>query len=124
VLKELERLRDAGTIGAPLEAELDVYALPARARAYAAMGDELRFLAITSAARVHAVDAPPPDAVVAEVGGVAIPGVWLVARRSGGTKCVRCWHLRPDIGSDPAHPELCGRCAGNIGGHPEVRQHV
>jgi isoleucyl-tRNA synthetase len=129
LLKELERLRDAGTIGAPLEAQVDVYAQPESARAYAAVGDELRFLTITAAARVHAVgaaptEAAPSDAVVAEAGGVAIPGVWLVARRSDGTKCVRCWHLRPDIGSDPAHPELCGRCAGNIGGHPEVRHHV
>jgi isoleucyl-tRNA synthetase len=124
VLKELERLRDAGTIGAPLEAQLDVYARPEVARAYSVIGDELRFLTITSAARVHAVDAPPAGAVAAEAGGVAIPGVWLEARRSDGTKCVRCWHLRPDIGSDAAHPELCGRCAGNIGGRPEVRRHV
>jgi isoleucyl-tRNA synthetase len=130
VLKELERLRDAGAIGAPLEAEVDVYALPELARTYAAVGDELRFLTITSAARVHEVgppaggDALPPDAVAAESGGVAMPGVWLAVRRSGGTKCVRCWHLRPDIGSDPAHPQLCGRCAGNVGGRAEMREHV
>jgi isoleucyl-tRNA synthetase len=53
-----------------------------------------------------------------------IPGVWLRAQRSAGTKCVRCWHLTDDVGSDPVHPELCGRCAGNISGRPEVRKHV
>jgi isoleucyl-tRNA synthetase len=124
VQKELEKLRDAGTIGAPLEAEVDVYAVPERARGYAAVGDELRFLTITSAARVHEVSAPPTDATPAEVGGVAIPGVWLAARRSDGAKCVRCWHLRPNIGSDAAHPELCGRCADNVSGRAEVRAHV
>ncbi|MDR2214786.1 MAG: isoleucine--tRNA ligase, partial [Nevskiaceae bacterium] len=124
VQKELERLRDAGVIGAPLEAEVEVYALPERARVYAAVGDELRFLTITSAARVHEVASRPADTVPAETGGAAIPGVWLSVRRSDGVKCIRCWHLRPDIGSDPAHPEVCGRCAGNVSGRPEAREHV
>jgi isoleucyl-tRNA synthetase len=28
-----------------------------------------------------------------------------------GVKCPRCWNLRGDVGSDPAHPDLCSRCA-------------
>ena len=51
--RELEKLREAGTIGAPLEAAVDVYALPELAERYTALGEELRFLTITSAARVH-----------------------------------------------------------------------
>jgi isoleucyl-tRNA synthetase len=124
VLRELEKLREAGTIGAPLEAEVDVYALPDHAQRYAALGDELRFLTITSAARVHVVHSEPDGVVVAEVGNAIIPGVWLKVRRTGGNKCVRCWHLTPDVGHHAEHPELCGRCVGNIGGHPERRQHV
>jgi isoleucyl-tRNA synthetase len=62
--------------------------------------------------------------VPAEAGSAIIPGVWLKVRRSGGTKCVRCWHLTSDVGSVAEHPELCGRCAGNIGGAPERRRHV
>src|SRR6185369_3341882 len=124
VLRELEKLREAGTIGAPLEAEVDVYALPDHAARYSALGDELRFLTITSLARVHAVQAEPDGVVVAEAGSAIIPGVWLKVRRTGGMKCVRCWHLRPDVGQHVEHPELCGRCAGNIGGQPEQRRHV
>jgi len=124
VLRELEKLREAGTIGAPLEAEVDVYALPDHAARYKAVGEELRFLTITSGARVHVVQAEPEGAVVAEAGSAVIPGVWLKVRRSGGNKCVRCWHLTDDIGADAEHPELCLRCAGNVGVRPEHRRHV
>src|SRR5690606_36932441 len=114
VQRELEKLREAGSIGAPLEAAVDIYALPDLADRYKALGEELRFLTITSAARVHVVQAAPADAVAAETGSAVVPGLWLKARRSEDGKCVRCWHLVPDIGSDPAHPQLCGRCAGNV----------
>ncbi len=87
-------------------------------------GDELRFLCITSAVRVHTVHAAPSNAVAAETGSGVLSGVWLSAQRSGGTKCVRCWHLTQDVGADTAHPELCGRCAGNRAGRPEGRQQV
>jgi isoleucyl-tRNA synthetase len=124
VQRELEKLREAGTIGAPLEAAVDVYALPELAARFSGVGNELRFLTITSAARVHAVHAAPDAAAAAEVGTVVIPGLWVAAKRSAGNKCVRCWHLTDDVGSDAEHPELCGRCVGNVSGRPEVRQHV
>jgi len=124
VQRELERLREAGTIGAPLEAAVDVYALPDLAKGYQALGDELRFLTITSAARVQPVQSAPDEAVAAEAGNVVIAGLWLRARRSSGNKCVRCWHLTDDVGSDARHPQLCRRCAGNVSGRPEVRRHV
>jgi isoleucyl-tRNA synthetase len=124
VQRELEKLREAGTIGAPLEAQLDIYCLPAEARRLSALGNELRFLTITSVAKVHEVAAAPADAVAAETGNAAIPGVWLKVSRAGGSKCVRCWHWTDDVGVDAQHPELCGRCAGNVSGKPEVRHHV
>ena len=124
VLRELEKLREAGTIGAPLEAEVDIYALADHAARYRAVADELRFLTITSAARVHVVQSEPDGVVAAEAGSALIPGVWLRVQRSGGTKCARCWHLTVDVGQHAAHPELCGRCIGNIGDAPEQRSHV
>jgi isoleucyl-tRNA synthetase len=124
VQRELEKLREAGTIGAPLEAAVDVYALPELATRLGAVGEELRFLTITSAARVHAVQSAPDDAVAAESGNAVIPGLWVGVKRTGGNKCVRCWHLTDDVGSDTSHPELCGRCAGNVSGRPETRHHV
>ncbi len=124
VQRELEKLREAGDIGAPLEALVDVYALPDLAANYCALGEELRFLTITSGARVHAVDAVPAGAVPAETGSETLPGVWLKVSASKDAKCVRCWHLTPDVGSDAAHPQLCARCAGNVTDRPEVRRHV
>ena len=122
VARELERLRVAGDIGAPLEAELDVYATAGQYARLNALGDELRFLMITSQARVHRVDAAPAGAV--EAGSVAGGGVWLTVQRTGAAKCVRCWHHREDVGATPEHPELCGRCVGNISGHGETRRYA
>jgi isoleucyl-tRNA synthetase len=123
VQRELEKLREAQTIGAPLEAEVDIYCLADTKQALSALGAELRFLTITSAARVHEVPSAP-DATAAETGSAVIPGVWLRVGRSQGSKCLRCWHLTDDIGSDAAHPQLCGRCAGNISGRTEERRYV
>jgi isoleucyl-tRNA synthetase len=124
VQRELEKLREAGTIGAPLEAEVDVYCLPEYAGRYLVMGDELRFLTITSKLRVQVVQSEPSGVATAETATAVIPGVWLRARRSEAAKCPRCWHLSEDVGSQADHPELCGRCVGNITGLVEVRKHV
>jgi isoleucyl-tRNA synthetase len=124
VQRSLEKLREAGTIGAPLEAEVDVYCLADHAERYLTLGAELRFLTITAATRIHKVTSEPAGTAAAETGTAVIPGVWLRAQRSTGTKCVRCWHLTDDVGTHAEHPELCGRCVGNISGAPEVRHHV
>jgi isoleucyl-tRNA synthetase len=112
VLRELEKLRDAGVIGAPLEAEVDVYATPAAFGTINALHDELRFLLITSEARVHKVDSPPANAIAAT--GDGLEGVWLLVKETEAVKCVRCWHRRPDVGRHPDHPEICERCYTNI----------
>jgi isoleucyl-tRNA synthetase len=97
-----------------------VYALPAQHARLAALGEELRFLLITSAARVQRVTTPPEGAVPVE--GIAPDSVWIRVRPSLLPKCVRCWHHRDDIGSDPAHPPICGRCADNVSGAGETRR--
>jgi isoleucyl-tRNA synthetase len=117
VARDLERLRAAGEIGAPLEAEVTVYAPAAQAGRFAALRDELRFLLITSQAHVVETDTPP-DATVP----TSEPGVWIEVKPSSQPKCVRCWHLRSDVGSDPRHPELCARCVLNVEGPGEERQ--
>jgi isoleucyl-tRNA synthetase len=119
VARQLERLRTAGEIGAPLEAEVTVYAPPEQAQRFAALGDELRFLLITSQARVVTTDTPPSDSVPSHA-----ENVWIQVRPSTEPKCVRCWNLRPDVGSDPRHPELCARCVINIEGPGEERKYA
>ncbi len=125
VTRELEKLREGGSIGGPLDAEVDVWCSAAAHPAFAAAGDELRFLTITSAARLHHL--PAGGAVALPEGAVAAAGaaagsVWLRVAPSAAPKCIRCWHHRADVGSDPGHPEICGRCVVNVDGGGERRQ--
>jgi isoleucyl-tRNA synthetase len=120
VLPELERLRVAGEIGAPLDATVDLYAAPAVRAALAPLGEELRFVLITSAARVHPAEERPAEAIAA--GTPLEASLWIVVKPTAATKCVRCWHRREDVGSDPSHPELCARCAVNVDGPGEIRR--
>lgn len=122
VVRELEKLRDAGSIGAPLDAEVDVYCAPDEYARFNVLGEELHFLLITSEARVHEVSTPPDNAVLATNTGRA--GVWVAVKPSSNTKCIRCWHRRPDVGRYAHHPELCGRCVTNVDGPGEQRKFV
>jgi isoleucyl-tRNA synthetase len=115
----LEPMRKAGEIGAALEAEVEVHAPPALFRRLAAVGDELRFFFITSELRLLEASAAPAGAVASRVGESE---AWLLARASRHSKCVRCWHQREDVGAHAAHPELCGRCVGNVEGPGETRR--
>jgi isoleucyl-tRNA synthetase len=122
VTRELEKLRDAGLIGAPLDARVDVYCRTEDELAcFAAFGDELRFFLITSAAQVHAAEAPPGAVPATNTGS---GGVWILAQPTEDPKCVRCWQRRADVGKDTRHPELCSRCVSNIEGPGESREYV
>ncbi|TLZ47576.1 MAG: isoleucine--tRNA ligase [Gammaproteobacteria bacterium] len=122
VTRELEGLRDTGAIGAPLDARVEVHCVPEERPRFAALGDELRFLLITSEAQVHEVASAPAGGVAAF--GAGEGGVWITVRPSSDPKCVRCWHRRPDVGSDARHPQLCARCVSNVEGPGEQRRFV
>ncbi len=122
VLRKLEELRMTEAIGAPLDAEVDLYCEPALRSALDALGEELRFVLITSEARVHRAEDRPADAV--QVDSDNVSGLWISAHPSAAAKCVRCWHKRPDVGLIADHPELCGRCVLNIDGPGETRRYA
>jgi isoleucyl-tRNA synthetase len=105
--KEIEALREKGRVGSSLQANLAITAPPADHALLASLGDDLKFVFITSQVRLHA-----GEALVIE------------AQPSTHLKCDRCWHWRADVGSDPAHPALCGRCVSNLFGAGEVRVHA
>jgi len=115
--KELERLRADGAIGSNLAAEVDLYCSEALQGLLARLGDELRFVMITSEVRLHPESARPAEAVAA-----AGEGLWILVRASRHSKCIRCWHQRPDVGSHAGHPQLCGRCVANVEGPGETRR--
>jgi len=116
VNKVLEETRAAGVIGSGLEAELDLYCDPTIYSQLIKLKQELRFVFITSDAILYQENKKPSMAKE-----TAIPGLWVVVRASQHQKCVRCWHLRPDVNQNPKYPEICGRCIENIAGDGEVR---
>jgi isoleucyl-tRNA synthetase len=117
VAKVLEPMRAGGVIGASLEAEVDLYVDDATLARFGKVADELRFLFITSTLDLHPLSAKPAEAVRGEGGEV-----WVHARASAHGKCIRCWHYRADVGSNPEHLEICGRCVENVEGAGEVRR--
>jgi isoleucyl-tRNA synthetase len=104
VNQAIEKQREAGTVGSSLQAEIVVTAPPEDHALLAALGDDLKFVTITSAATLRA-----GDALRVEV------------TPSPHTKCERCWHWRADVGADPAHPTICARCVANLFGAGESR---
>jgi isoleucyl-tRNA synthetase len=108
VNKKLEEQRAAGAIGSALQAEVDVFAPQKTYALLSRLDDDLRFVLITSRANVHQRDG--------ELEVKVTP--------STHEKCERCWHYRVDVGSDAAHPTLCGRCVSNLFGDGEARQHA
>ncbi|MGH8139042.1 MAG: isoleucine--tRNA ligase [Steroidobacteraceae bacterium] len=124
ITRELEKLRNDGSIGAPLDAQVDVYCEPADFARFNVLGDELRFLLITSEARVHQVAQLPEGTVPTTHGllnGARPPRVSFAVKPTDAVKCVRCWQRRSDVGSYSGHPELCGRCVINVEGPGERR---
>ena len=119
VNKELENLRNAKVLGGNLQAEVTLYADQQLTTALSKLGDELRFVLITSAARLAPLAEADDSAVDTDVTGLKLSIV-----KSGHNKCTRCWHFLPDVGSHAEHPEICGRCIDNIEGQGEVRQHA
>jgi isoleucyl-tRNA synthetase len=128
VARELERLRDAGAIGAPLEARVELFCEAADHARFSALGDELRFLFITSEASVERIASAADRERLVGLGAVAAQadpaGVLLRVTPTTAPKCVRCWHRREDVGSSTEHPELCGRCIGNLEGPGEARHYA
>jgi len=117
VSKYLEETRKAGAIGSSLDAELDLYCSPELTATLAKLEDELRFVLITSYARVHPLEDRPADAQDTD-----LPDLVVKVTPSDHAKCMRCWHHRQDVGTDPEHPDLCGRCVINVVGEGEIRR--
>ncbi|OYW91885.1 MAG: isoleucine--tRNA ligase, partial [Alishewanella sp. 32-51-5] len=116
VNKVLEAARREEKLGASLQAEVTLFAGAELAQALSQLGDELRFVLITSTAKVSAEQ--PAAAAVA----TAIKGLSVLVEASTAAKCERCWHHRHDVGADAAHPGICLRCVSNVEGSGEQRE--
>ncbi|EMO4163354.1 isoleucine--tRNA ligase [Morganella morganii] len=117
VNKVLEQARADKLIGGSLEAAVTLYADDALAAQLNSLGNELRFVLLTSQADVKPLSAAPESAVNSELDGLRIG-----FGKAEGSKCPRCWHYATDIGQDSEHAELCGRCVTNVAGNGEERK--
>ena len=104
VNKDIEAVRVEGKVGASLQAEVTISAQHEDLALLQSLADDLKFVLITSAAQAVAGDA-----------------LAVAVTPSEAAKCERCWHYRDDVGVNPAHPTLCGRCDSNLHGSGEVR---
>jgi isoleucyl-tRNA synthetase len=95
--KDIENQRTAGLVGASLQAELSIQCEGETHAALAALGDDLKFVFITSQVRL-----------------VQGPGLSVAVQASAAHKCDRCWHYSEDVGQHAEHPTICGRCVSNL----------
>jgi isoleucyl-tRNA synthetase len=105
VNKDIEALRAEGEVGSSLQANVSLQVNAEDQALLASLGEDLKFVFITSA-----IDLVAGDILQASVNA------------SSGIKCERCWHYRDDVGTDPAHPTICGRCTTNLHGAGEDRK--
>ena len=113
--KELEDMRRNKIIGSSLDAEVDIYCKDDNYQNLLGLKDELRFVFITSEARVNQLSDKPTDAK--EINS----SLAIKVEKSDHQKCVRCWHHRPEIGQNKVHQDLCDRCIENVFGEGENR---
>jgi isoleucyl-tRNA synthetase len=103
VLKAIETLRADGKVGSSLQAEVDLTVSGEAYQILRSLGDDLKFITITSRCTLHEGDFS------------------VQVQASTHKKCERCWHYRDDVGSHDEHPEICGRCVSNLFGAGEKR---
>ncbi len=107
VNKELELLRSAGALGSSLQAHVNLQLNAENHQAAASLKDDLKFVLIVSSVQLTLAKEEK-----------------ITVRPSTHKKCTRCWHYCEDVGGNPEHPDLCGRCDQNLHGTGENRQYV
>jgi isoleucyl-tRNA synthetase len=110
VLKQLEDLRVSGAIGSSLQAEVEIRASGDAYNLLQSLGDDLKFVLITSNATL--IQADNAETVSIQV------------QASAHKKCERCWHYRADVDSHADHVGICGRCVANLFGSGEQRRPI
>lgn len=100
----IESLRADKSVGSSLQADVAIKVPTDMLPCVAALGDELRFVLMVAKVTVEAGEELSATVSVDQ-----------------GTKCERCWHYTDDVGSDPQHPTICGRCVQNVDGAGEKR---
>ncbi len=115
VNKCMEDARNRKEIKGSLSAEVTLYCEGNLAADLKHLGEELRFVLITSEATVR----PVSEAGDAEP--TTHEGLLVKVSPAAHAKCERCWHHREDVGQHATYTDLCGRCVTNVEGAGEAR---
>jgi Isoleucyl-tRNA synthetase len=118
VNKHIENARNEKLVGSNLSAKVELWANDELKAVLDRLGDELRFVLITSQVIVNPFDA-------AQGNDAELEGLRVKVSAADGEKCVRCWHVLPDVNTHASHPGLCGRCIINLpSGQGEERKYA
>ncbi|AFJ48395.1 isoleucine--tRNA ligase [Shimwellia blattae] len=118
VNKVIEQARADKLVGGSLGAAVTLYADPELKASLLSLGDELRFVLLTSGAQVADYADAPQQAQQSDV----LKGLKITLQKAEGEKCPRCWHYTTDIGKVAEHADICGRCVTNVAGDGEKRK--
>ena len=118
VNRVIEQARADKRLGGSLEATVTLYADAALAEKLNSLGEELRFVLLTSGAQVADYALAGEEAQQSDV----LKGLKIALHKAEGEKCPRCWHYTTDVGQNAEHAEVCGRCVTNIAGNGEERK--
>jgi isoleucyl-tRNA synthetase len=108
--KVLEALRRDKKIGHSLDAAVTFYAGHDLYEFLSCYRNDLPFILIVSSVSIAKESDAPADAFASEV----VKGLRVTAGPAKGAKCGRCWMYQESVGSVKDHPQICGRCAGNL----------
>ena len=111
VSKAIEEKRNAGLVKGGLTTEVIIKAGEQWYKPLQLVGEELKFILITSKVEL----------IIDDISNSAIE-VQVVA--SAHKRCDRCWHQVNEVGRNAVHPELCDRCIDNIDGDGEERHYA
>lgn len=104
VKKALELARKNKVIGASLDAKVELFASGELHDFIQSVKEELPAVLIVSQVKIR-------EEGQGEFTGEELPELSVTVSHAEGDKCPRCWSYSNTVGSDPAHPEVCGRCA-------------
>ena len=112
VNKHIEEARNQEIIGSSLDADIELNCSKELKEFLDIFEEELRFIFITSDAKVN----------LSDKGSVTgIEGLKIKVAKTQNQKCIRCWHSRPEVGTIKHHETICQRCFENVKGKGEIR---
>ncbi|APD50012.1 isoleucine--tRNA ligase [Francisella hispaniensis] len=109
VNRVLEIKRNEDIVKASLEAKITIYADNDNYKLLEKLGNELRFLLISSKANLKAIEEKTSSSIAAN-----IPGLSIEITKIEEPKCERCWHRSSTVGENPHYEDICSRCVENI----------